>query len=192
MLEKLLQPEIEDLIRNREFKELRQTLEEWPATEIATLIEELVAPEDVIVFRLLPREIAADAFEFLSHEKQLELVEALAGKEHRLAELLNDLAPDDRTAMLEELPGPVVQRLLNLLSAEELKIAIALLGYPEESIGRLMTPEYVAVRPGWTVARALEHIRRHGRDSETLNVIYVVDASWHLIDDLRLIRASRS
>jgi magnesium transporter len=88
--------------------------------------------------------------------------------------------------MLEELPGPVVQRLLNLLSAEELKIAISLLGYPEESIGRLMTPEYVAVRPGWTVARALEHIRRHGHDSETLNVIYVVDASWRLIDDLRL------
>jgi magnesium transporter len=186
MLEKLLQPEIEELIREREFKELRQTLEEWPATEIATLIEDLSASDDVVVFRLLPRELAADAFEYLSHEKQMELVEALAGKEHRLAELLNDLAPDDRTAMLEELPGPVVQRLLNLLSAEELKIAISLLGYPDESIGRLMTPEYVAVRPGWTVARALEHIRRHGRDSETLNVIYVVDASWHLIDDLRL------
>jgi magnesium transporter len=79
MLEKLLQPEIEELIRDREFKELRQTLEEWPATEIATLIEDLSAPEDVIVFRLLPRELAADAFEYLSHEKQLELVDALAG-----------------------------------------------------------------------------------------------------------------
>jgi len=100
--------------------------------------------------------------------------------------LLNDLPPDDRTAILEELPGKVAQRLLTMLSPEENRIAITLLGYPEESIGRLMTTDYVAVKPHWTVKETLEHIRRFGKDSETLNVVYVVDRDWHLIDDFRI------
>ena len=87
----------------------------------------------------------------------------------------SDLDPDDRTAFFEELPGEVSQRLVQMLSQEEREVAMRLLGYPEDSIGRLMTPEYVAVRPYFTVAQALEHIRRYGRDSETLDVIYVVD-----------------
>ena len=103
-----------------------------------------------------------------------------------MTDLLNDLDPDDRTAFFEELPGEVSQRLVQMLSQEEREVAMRLLGYPEDSIGRLMTPEYVAVRPYFTVAQALEHIRRYGRDSETLDVIYVVDEHWKLIDDIRI------
>ncbi|MGE5543873.1 MAG: magnesium transporter, partial [Bacillota bacterium] len=102
--------------------------------------------------------------------------------------LLADLRPDDRTTLFEELPGQVTQRLLNLLSPEDLREARFLLGYPEFSVGRLMTPDYVAVRPEWTVAQALEHCRVKGKKSETLHVIYVVDAHWKLLDALELSR----
>jgi magnesium transporter len=96
------------------------------------------------------------------------------------------MSPDDRTQLLAELPGQATQRLLNLLPEDELREASWLLGYPEGSVGRLMTPDYVAVRPHWTVGEALRHIRAHGRDSETVNRIFVVDDGWRLIDDIEL------
>jgi magnesium transporter len=103
-----------------------------------------------------------------------------------VAELLNDMAPDDRTHLLEELPASVTNQMLALLTAEERAVAISLLGYPEDSIGRLMTPDYVKVRPDWTVERVLDHIRQYGRDSETLSTIYVVDDQDVLLDDIRI------
>jgi magnesium transporter len=102
------------------------------------------------------------------------------------AALLNDMAPDDRTALLDELPAEATRQLLALLTPEERAEAVQLLGYPEGSIGRLMTPHYVRVKEDWTVAHVLEHIRTHGRDSETLNVIYVVDEGGLLIDDIHI------
>ncbi len=186
MLAQLLKPEVQELIQTRNLRALRDVLVDWEPPEIASLIDHLPSPDDVAVFRLLPRDVATDVFEYLSTEKQEELVEALAREKERLAELLNELSDDDRTALLEELPGPVAQRLLNMLSPEEREVATKLLGYPEESVGRLMTTEYVAVRPHWTVQQALDHIRRYGKDSETLNVIYVVDDNWRLLDDLRI------
>ena len=104
----------------------------------------------------------------------------------KVADLLNDMEPDDRTAFLGELPGEVAQRLMQLLTPDNREIATRLLGYPEDSIGRLMTPEYVAVKPHFTVEETLAHIRKYGHDSETLNVIYVVDDNWQLIDDIRI------
>jgi magnesium transporter len=142
--------------------------------------------QDLVVFRLLPRDLAARTFEQLSLDKQEHLVASLARDHSLLATVLNDISPDDRTTLLGELPGSVTTGLLRLLSPEERKVAVTLLGYPPQSIGRLMTPDYVAIRPEWTVGEALEHIRRHGKDSETLNVIYVVDGGHHLIDDLRM------
>ena len=103
-----------------------------------------------------------------------------------VAELLNDMAPDDRTHLLEELPASVTNQMLALLTAEERAVAISLLGYPEDSIGRLMTPDYVKVRQDWTVERVLDHIRQYGRDSETLSTIYVVDEQDVLLDDIRI------
>ena len=99
---------------------------------------------------------------------------------------MNDLAPDDRTAFLEELPSSVAQRLMNMLNPEEREITIKLLGYPEDSVGRLMTTDYVAVRPRWSIQETLEHIRYHGKDSETLNVLYVVNEHGKLLGDIRI------
>ena len=103
-----------------------------------------------------------------------------------VAALLNNMAPDDRTDLLEELPAAVTKQMLSLLTPEERIIAISLLGYPEDSIGRLMTPDYVSVRQNWTVEQVLAHIRSHGQDSETLSVIYVVNEEGLLIDCLRI------
>lgn len=186
MLEYLLKPEIQELIDNKDLQGLRKVLSVWSPRDVAGLIDELEAKDDVVVYRLLPRALAEKTFEYLSPEKQITLIERLAHDKDRLMTLLNDLPPDDRTAILEELPGKVAQRLLTMLSPEENRIAITLLGYPEESIGRLMTTDYVAVKPHWTVKETLEHIRRFGKDSETLNVVYVVDRDWHLIDDFRI------
>jgi magnesium transporter len=177
---------IQKLIDERNLLSLRHELESCEPYEIAHLIDELQATQDVIVFRLLPHNLATEVFQLLSSEKQKKLIDALAEKQHRLANLLNDLNPDDRTALLEEMPGPVAQRLIQILSPDERKVAIELLGYPEESIGRLMTPDFVAVRPHFTIHQTLEHIRQYGKDSETLNVIYVTDDKWTLIDDLRV------
>jgi magnesium transporter len=186
MLSKLLLPEIQDLIEERNLRDLREVLQDWEVPEIADLIEELPSPDDVAVYRVLPRDQATDVFEYLEFDKQQGLIEALSREKGHLAALLNDLSPDDRTALLEELPGAVAQRLLTLMAPDERDVAVRLLGYPEESIGRLMTTDYVALREGWTVRQAFEHIRRFGKDSETLNVLYVVDERWRLLDELHI------
>src|SRR5258705_4421415 len=102
------------------------------------------------------------------------------------AAIRNNMAPDDRTTFLEELPAAATQQLLTLLTPEERATAVTLLGYPENSIGRLMTPDYIAVREDWTIQGVLDYVREHGQDSETLNVIYVVDDRGVLIDDIRM------
>ncbi|HAH56784.1 MAG: magnesium transporter [Lentimicrobium sp.] len=178
--------DFEELIEQRNWSALRREIKVLKSHDIAEIIEELSDDNDIILFRLLPREEAKNTFQYLSFEKQEQIIEGLAKNANRVSSLLNDLDPDDRTAFFEELPGKITKRLLQLLSPEERSIATKLLGYPENSIGRLMTPEFVAVKPEYTVAEALEHIREYGRDSETLNLIYVVDEHWKLIDDIRI------
>ncbi len=176
----------QELIEEKQWKRLRDEIIQLDPYLIAEVIEELSDEDDVIVFRLLPRDLAKDAFQHLTHDKQEEIIEGLAQNVSKLSSLLNDLDPDDRTAFFEELPGQITMRLIQLLTPEERTVATKLLGFPKDSIGRLMTPEYVAVKPQYTVAEALEHIRKYGRDSETLNVIYVVDNDWRLVDDIRI------
>ncbi|HZD42415.1 MAG TPA: magnesium transporter, partial [Methanomicrobiales archaeon] len=178
--------EVQELIHTRRIKALREQLVSLPVPEIAGIIDRLPSPDDVTAFRVLPRDLSTETFEYLGPDKQHRLIEVLAKEKARLVDLLNDLSPDDRTALLEELPGPVAQRLLNMLSPEKRQVALMLLGYPEDSIGRLMTTDYVAVRREWTVLDTLNHIRHFGSDSETLNVIYVVDERWRLLDDLHI------
>lgn len=175
-----------ELIRLKNWSSLRHELEDLDPIILADVIEEMDEQDDIILFRLLPREQAKNTFQYMSHDKQEQIIEGLAKNVNRVASLLNDLDPDDRTAFFEELPGNITQRLIQLLSPEERSIAIRLLGYPEHSIGRLMTPEFVAVKSEYTVAQALDHIRHYGRDSETLNLIYVIDEKWKLIDDIRI------
>lgn len=176
----------QELIEKKQWKALRDEIIQLEPYLIAEVIEELGDQDDLIVFRLLPRELAKSTFQHLNHDKQEEIIEGLAQNVSRLSSLLNDLDPDDRTAFFEELPGQITQRLIQLLAPEERSVAIKLLGFPKDSIGRLMTPEYVAVKPQYSVAEAIEHIRLYGHDSETLNVIYVVDDEWKLVDDIRI------
>ncbi len=175
-----------ELIENKNWKLAKLSLKELDPIQVAQLLEEIDDEEVVILFRLLNREQAKDVFPLLPHYKQEELIEGIAHNKGLLTNLLNDIEPDDRTAFFEELPGKVTQRLIQLLSPEEKSITTKLLGYPEESIGRLMTPEYVAIKTDYTVAQAFEHIRKFGVDSETLNVVYIIDHNWKLLDDIRI------
>jgi magnesium transporter len=177
---------IQDLLDRGDWLALRQALGGLEPPELADRLLELDKPNRSLFYRVLPRDVAADVFALLTPESQDALLRELADDETR--ELLRNLSPDDRTHLLEELPGQVTSELLRLLSPEDLREARFLLGYPEESVGRLMTPDYVAIRPEWTIGRALEEIRTRGRDSETINRIYVIDAQAHLIDDIELRR----
>lgn len=176
--------DLESLIEARDFASLREQIRNWPAGDLADLMEPLSAEKEAVVFRLLPRDEAAQVFSYLPIERQQELLKAMAHEE--VVNILNDMSDDDRTELLEELPAQVTQKLLNALSPEERRLASQLLGYAENSVGRLMTPHFVRVRPHWTVAHALDHIRRYGLDSETMSLIYVIDESGRLIDDLRI------
>ena len=182
----LLPPDIVTLIEARQWPALRSRLATESAPGLADLLPELDKGDRVLLFRALPKAIATETFAQLPLERQDELLTELADEETR--QLLSDLPPDDRTHLLEELPGTATQRLLNLLNPADLREARWLLGYPEDSVGRLMTPDYVAIRPTWTVEEALAHIRARGRDSETINRIFVVDEGWHLLDDIELRR----
>jgi magnesium transporter len=181
---KILEPEIRSLIDARNFGALREVFREWPPADVAEVILDLPEDEQVIIFRVLPDALAADVFEYLDIDAQQKLLRAMAHEQ--VGAILNEMAPDDRTALLEELPSAAARQLIRLLTPEERHVATALLGYPEDSVGRLMTPDFIAVREDWTVQQVLDYIREHGQDSETLNVIYVVDDQGKLIDDLRM------
>jgi magnesium transporter len=174
--------DLERVIQARDFVALHEMLKHWSPGTAASLIEPLPVEQQVVAFRLLPRDLAAEVFEYISLEAQQQLVKAMATEE--VAKMLNDMAPDDRTALLDELPASVTQQLLNLLSPHERSIAVSLLGYPEDSVGRIMTPDYVRVRPDWTIEHALDHIRRYGQDSETLSIVYVISDDGHLIGEV--------
>ena len=184
MVGKLLEPEIRSMIEARDFVTLREVFREWAPADVAEVIVDLPEDEQVIIFRVLPHDLAADVFEYLDFDAQQKLLRAMAHEQ--VVGILNEMAPDDRTALLEELPSAAARQLIQLLTPEERRVATALLGYPEDSVGRLMTPDFIAVREDWTVQQVLDYIREHGQDSETLNVIYVVDDRGKLIDDIRM------
>ncbi len=177
-------PEIQELIARRDFKSLREAMVELLPADLADALSFLNPEARAIVFRVLPAALAADIFEYMEIDEQESLLRSLGHTE--VAGILNEMAPDDRTALLEELPGTVTRQLISLLTPEERRVATMLLGYREESIGRRMTPDYVNIREEWSVAEVIEHLRRFGRDSETMNILYVVDAQGKLLDDIRL------
>ncbi|HYV46921.1 MAG TPA: magnesium transporter [Myxococcaceae bacterium] len=184
MLGRLLKPEYDELVQKKDWAGLRDAFSELHPADVAEVIEDLPAEDSAVLFRLLPRDMASEAFEYLPLDRQTELVSKL-GNEQLMA-LLNEMAPDDRTRLLEELPAEVTKRALTTLKPEELKVARQLLGYPEKSAGRYMTPEYLAIRPTMTAGEALEYIRKNGKDRETLAVVYVTDEKGYLLDDIRL------
>jgi magnesium transporter len=184
MIGNLLQPELVDLIKQRNFAQLREILCGFSPREVAEIFTDLKPDDEAVLMRILPHETAAEVFEYLSLEDQEQLLHALGNEQ--VAQILNDLSPDDRTALLEELPAAATQKLLNLLSPSERKVASDLLGYPKDSIGRRMTPEYVAIKQSWTAREVLDYLRVEGRKRESLNQLYVVDEKGKLVDYVRL------
>lgn len=184
MLGNLFGPEISDYIETRNFASIRALFEGMPAADVGEIISDLAPENQAIVFRILPQDRATEVLEYLGPEEQERIIRNLGNEE--AARILNDMSDDDRTALLEELPAAIVTQLLTLLSPEEQQVARTLLGYPEGSVGRLMTTEFLSVRPDWTVGQCLDHIRTHGSDSETLNVIYVTEPNGRLMDDVHI------
>lgn len=177
-------PELLELIRTRNFNQLREILCSFPAQDLAEIFTDLSPDDEAVLLRILPRDLATQVFEYLPVEDQEKMLQALGSEQ--VAQILNDISADDRTALLEELPAAATQKLLNLLSPEQRKIATDLLGYPKDSIGRRMTPQYVAIQQNWTVAEVLAHLRNESHKSDTMNQLYVVDSKGRLVDFVRL------
>jgi magnesium transporter len=152
--------------------------------ELADLINSSREIDFKKVFQVLDPEKALKTFENLEFEIQEELLNTFPVDV--LSRTLNLISPDDRTALFEKLPEATLQKYLSLLTDEERKTAQSLLQYPDDSIGRLMTPDFVSVKEDWTVAQVLDYIRKHGKDSETLSMVYVTDNHGYLIDDIRV------
>ena len=184
MLGKLALPEIRELIAEGDDETLRDVVNRWLAPDLSELLGAMGVAERIRIFHLLGAVRAAKAFEYLDLSDQREVLDALTSDGS--AAILNAMAPDDRTALLGELPPEQSRGLIDLLEPGERAVARALLDYPEQTVGRLMTPDYVVVSRDWTIRHVLDHVRANGRDSETLNVIYVVDSRSSLVDDLRI------
>ncbi len=182
MLVQLIKPEFQELIEAKNWVALKEVLADVPPADIAELLVELEGDIAVVVFRLLKKAAAADVFAELPSGKGVELIELFT--KQQLTDVMGNLEPDEQVALLEELPGNLTQIVMNTMRPEDQKQVKKLLGYPEDSVGRLMTPRYVRVKSEWTVARSMEHIRKYANVAETLNVIYVVDDKERLIDDL--------
>jgi magnesium transporter len=184
MIGKLALPSVREMLEANDLAPLREVLNRWLPADLAELLEGLRDDETVQVLRALDDRLGAETFEYLDLGVQERVLALLPHTD--AARILERMAPDDRTALLQELPLGDVERLISLLSTQEQTIARELLRYNKNSIGRLMTPDFVAVRKDWTIKHVLDHVRSHGRDSETLNVLYVVDDHETLIDDLRI------
>lgn len=183
MLDKLIVPDIRELLGEGRLAEVRDVLDAWHPADLAGILHSLPPDERVLLVETLSPAVAAQAFEYLESDTQDHLLGVLP--EPITGRLLNGMSADDRTALLERVPPELRHLLMSLLTPEHFAIAQNLLSYGEETVGRRMTPEFIAVREEWTIAQVLDHIRAHGRDSETLNVIYVVDQENHLVDDIR-------
>lgn len=154
------------------------------SSDIAEVIGELSGKEKTLTFLLLPNKLKSEVFPHFDRAVQEEILKDLGNTE--IAGMLNAMAPDDRTEVLEGFPDYLIKDTLNLLNTQERKIALNLLGYAEDSVGRIMTPYYIQAKKDWTVSRVMQHIRRFGKKAETLNFIYVVDDDQKLIDDVRI------
>ncbi|MFO7295630.1 MAG: magnesium transporter [Clostridia bacterium] len=173
--------DIKQLLNEKRYGELKEKIKYMQIQDIAEIIDELDTKYAIILFRLLPKEIAADVFSYLSSERQGEI--SMMIDENELNEIVNDLFFDDKIDFLEEMPANVVKRILRNTSEAERKLINQFLQYPENSAGSLMTIEFVDLKKEMTVAEALDKIRRVGRDREIIYTCYVTDA-WRKLEGI--------
>src|SRR5215212_5659052 len=178
-----LKEEFEKILESNDPIEIRRFLDQQNISDVADLVYEYEEYESKIIAGMSVHR-AAGVFKILEFPTQKRIIQTLPPS--KTAELLNELPADDRTSFLEELPSNAVRELIKLLDAEERKITLSLLGYPENSLGRLMTPDYVYVYVHNTVSEVLDVIRRVGKNSETIDVIYVINEKGELLDDIRI------
>lgn len=175
--------QFEMLIAKEDKLEIREFLDHQNISDVAELINDFPDYEAQIIANMAIHR-AASVFKILDIAQQKDIVKELPSS--KTAELLNELPADDRTDFLEELPKAAIRDLIKLLDPEERKITLAMLGYPEDSVGRLMTPDYVYVYAYNKVSEVFSTIRKFGKNSETIDVIYVIDETGALIDDIRI------
>ncbi|MBI1337627.1 MAG: magnesium transporter [Phycisphaera sp.] len=184
MMRDLVAPDLAEMLHAKRTDEARAAMSELLDPELADVIASLDSDDKVIAFRLLSRARQGSVFSLQQPDEQEQLLEVLS--DEHLTELMEGLAPDDRATLMEEMPGEVTARLLATMRPDTRRRTQFLLGYPEESVGRLMTPYYLTVKPEWTVEQAIAHFRQFGRDAETFTYVYVVDDHGVLLDDLRI------
>lgn len=177
-------PSINTLIKEGDIEALTEALNPLSPFELAELICNKQEEDQSVLFRTLSENVAIETFDYLPTQTQRKLLQKMPTMQ--AAYLLKALSPDDRTSFLQELPRDVIDELVKLLPNDERTLTLTLLGYPEGSIGRLMTPDYIAVKMDWTFEEVLDHIQAYGHDSETINVIYVIDDDNKLLNDIKL------
>ncbi len=178
-----IKEQFEDVIATDDKLQITDFLNDQNISDVAELINEYPEYEAHIIGNMAIHR-AASVFKILDIAQQKDIVKELPS--FKTAELLNELPPDDRTDFLEELPKNVIRDLIKLLDPEERKITLTHLGYPEDSVGRLMTPDYVYVYEHNTIEEVFVTIRRYAKGSETIDVIYVINEAGELIDDIRI------
>lgn len=176
--------EIKELLDTKQYTKLRQYLAELNDADIASLMEEMEEEEMLKIFRIMPKDLAADVFSYLDLDNQHLIITSLTDKE--AANIINNLMADDATDMLEEMPANVVKRLLANASPEVRRDINHLLQYPEDSAGSIMTVEYVDLKENLTVDQSIDRIRKVGVDSETINICYVLDPQRKLVGTVAL------
>ncbi len=175
--------QFEAVIKTEDKLAIKDFLNDQNISDVADLVYEFPDYESSIIAGMSVHR-AASVFKILEIGTQKSIIQDLPP--NMVASLLNELPADDRTDFLEELPSNAVRELIKLLDPQERKVTLSLLGYPENSIGRLMTPDYVYVYPDNTIEEVFSTIRKYGKDSETINVIYVINKKGELLDDLRI------
>lgn len=178
-----IQEQFEQLIEKEDKLEIREFLDHQNISDVAELINAYPEYEAQIIANMAIHR-ASSVFKILDIAQQKDIIKELPSS--KTAELLNELPADDRTDFLEELPKAAIRDLIKLLDPEERKITLSMLGYPEDSVGRLMTPDYVYVFADNTVTEVFSTIRKHGKNSETVDVIYVINDKGELVDDIRI------
>jgi len=178
-LEVLNEDTFKELLEDKQYRALRERLVDSEPTHIADLLTSIPADEAVIAFRLLPKDLAISVFDDMDGAFQNQLLEAFSDQAAR--NFLEAMPPDDRAELLDEVPAKVARRLLQILSTDQRRVTLQLLGYEEETAGREMTPLFVDLHSDMTVTQALERVRQLAINRETVYQCYVMDRRRYLI-----------